>query len=401
MNSHCKKTMTACFIGYITQAITTNFVPLLYYDFQRQFKIELEKITLIIVLTFLIQFLTDLFASKYVCKIGYRKCLVTAHLLCAIGFVLMTVLPSVMNSFTGIILSVVVYATGSGLLEVIISPVVQSCPTKNKEGIMSFLHSFYCWGVVATVVISTVFFVAFGVKNWRILALIWAIIPLVNAFIFSRVPLYSFEEETIETNYKQLFLQKSFWIMLVLMVCAGACEQAISQWASTITESSLDVSKTTGDLCGVCGFAIMMGLSRLVYAKFSKEIPLKNAILFSAVLCVISFMLIGLAGKSVVALLGFCLCGFSIGIFWPGTFSLSAKNVAQGGTTMFALLALAGDIGCTGGPALVGKISSFYNGNFGMGILMTAIFPIAMIAALLFLKSNEQSESLVLPVTDD
>lgn len=383
--------MTACFIAYITQAIITNFAPLLYLEFQHSYELKIEKITFIIAINFTVQLIVDLIASKYATRIGYRKCLVSAHILCATGLILITILPEIMSCFAGVIISVIVYATGGGLLEVLVSPVVESCPTENKAGIMSFLHSFYCWGVVATVLLSTVFFSFFGVKNWRILACIWAVVPLANAVLFSRVKLYPIDtEEKIKPNYKKLFTRKTFWIMFILMVCAGACEQALSQWASTIAESSLNINKTTGDLFAVCGFAFMMGFSRLLYAKLSDKISLRNAMMFCAILCAGSFLMIGVSKSSVAGIVGFALCGFSIGIFWPGTFSLSSKNISEGGTTMFAMLALAGDIGCTGGPTLVGEISDMFNGNLRTGILLTVLFPLLMIVALFLLKPEKK-----------
>lgn len=396
-NTNYKKTTTACFIGYIVQSIITSFPPLLYLYFQSNHNIDIQKITLLVGLNFLIQLIVDLVASKFAGRINYRICLVTAHLLCAAGLIMMTVLPFILPFNLGLTISVIIYASGGGLLEVLISPVVESCPTKNKAGIMSFLHSFYCWGVVATVLLSTLFFVLFGIKNWKVLTCLLAVLPLINAVLFLKVPLYKIDNETnIKPNYKKLFVQKSFWIMFTLMICAGACEQALSQWASTIAESSLNVSKTVGDLFGVCSFAAMMGISRLIYAKLSNKITLKHAMIFCCVLCAISLLMISLCRTSIIGLIGFALCGFSIGIFWPGTFSLATKNIKSGGTTMFALLALAGDIGCTSGPSLVGHVSEFFNKGLQSGILLIIIFPVLMLIALFFLKSKDKSKSLQL-----
>jgi len=385
-----KHTIAACFIGYISQAIIVNFAPLLFLTFSETYNIPLEKITLLITFNFVTQLTTDLIASRYVQKIGYRKAILLAHILCALGLCSMTFLPELIDSFTGLLIPTMIYAVGGGLLEVLVSPIVESCPSKNKAGIMSLLHSFYCWGVVATVLLSTGFFVLFGTENWKILSCLFALIPFFNIFFFSFVPLYPIgEEENDKPNYKKLFSQKIFWLMLLMMVCAGASELAVAQWASSFAESALQVDKTTGDLLGACGFAVTMGIARVLYAKFSEKIPMKYATMFCSVLCIFSYLLIGLSSNPMLALTGCILCGFSVGIFWPGTFSLATESVKFGGTTMFALLALSGDLGCSSGPSLAGFAASLFGGDLQKGILCAVIFPAILLCGLFFLKKEE------------
>lgn len=384
-----KHTVAACFIGYISQAIIVNFAPLLFLTFSGTYGIPLEQITLLITLNFGVQLLTDLVASKYAHKIGYRKCIVAAHLFCALGLISMTILPEILPPLAGLLIAVSLYAVGGGLLEVLVSPIVESCPMKNKAGVMSLLHSFYCWGVVATVLFSTGFFVVFGIENWKILSVILALVPLTNMFFFTAVPLYPIgDAENDEPNYKKLFTQKIFWLMLIMMVCAGASELAVAQWASSFAEKGLHVDKTTGDLLGACGFAVTMGISRVLYAKFSEKIPMKYATIASALLCIASYIMIGLSPTPVVGLIGCILCGFSVGVFWPGTFSLAAESVKFGGTTMFALLALAGDLGCSAGPSVAGFMTGICGGNLQYGILCAVIFPVVMLFSLFFLKKK-------------
>ena len=384
-----KHTVAACFIGYISQAIIVNFAPLLFLTFSGTYGIPLEQITLLITLNFGVQLLTDLVASKYAHKIGYRKCIVAAHLFCALGLISMTILPEILPPLAGLLIAVSLYAVGGGLLEVLVSPIVESCPMKNKAGVMSLLHSFYCWGVVATVLFSTGFFVVFGIENWEILSVILALVPLTNMFFFTAVPLYPIgDAENDEPNYKKLFTQKIFWLMLIMMVCAGASELAVAQWASSFAEKGLHVDKTTGDLLGACGFAVTMGISRVLYAKFSEKIPMKYATMASALLCIASYIMIGLSPTPVVGLIGCILCGFSVGVFWPGTFSLAAESVKFGGTTMFALLALAGDLGCSAGPSVAGFMTGICGGNLQYGILCAVIFPVVMLFSLFFLKKK-------------
>ncbi|MBR6744126.1 MAG: MFS transporter [Clostridia bacterium] len=387
-----KHTIFACFIGYISQAIIVNFAPLLFLTFSETYEIPLEQITLLITINFVTQLLTDLLASEYIQKIGYRRAILLAHICCALGLVCMAVLPDVINSFAGLLISTMIYAVGGGLLEVLVSPIVESCPSKNKAGIMSLLHSFYCWGVVATILLSTAFFVFVGIERWRLLACLFALVPFLNVFFFSVVPLYPIgEEENDAPNYKKLFSQKIFWLMLIMMVCSGASELAVAQWASSFAESALAVDKTTGDLLGACGFAVTMGIARVLYARFSEKIPMKYATMACSVLCIVSYLIIGLSPYPVLALIGCILCGFSVGIFWPGTFSLATESVKFGGTTMFALLALSGDLGCSSGPTVAGWMASLFGGNLRHGILCAVIFPVILLCCLFFLKDKPKN----------
>ena len=365
MDSRYQKTVYACFVGYIVQAIVNNFAPLLFLTFHRSYGIPLSRITFLVTFNFGLQLLTDLVSVKFVDRIGYRAAMVLAHLTAALGLVMMAILPSVMpDPYTGILVSVFFYAIGGGLLEVVVSPVMESCPTPNKETAMSLLHSFYCWGHVGVVLLSTLFFALLGTGRWQILAVLWAIVPAVNMLVFTRVPIADLipEGETA-VPLKDLLKNRLFWLFLLLMICAGASEQAVSQWASAFAEQGLGVSKTIGDLTGPMFFAVMMGCSRLIYGKFGEQVPLKKFIIGSCLLCLASYLVISLSPYPVLGLLGCGICGFSVGILWPGTFSMASAAMPTGGTAMFALLALGGDIGCGSGPTWVGLISSAAGDN--------------------------------------
>lgn len=392
MTKDYQKTIYACFTGYIVQAIVNNFVPLLFLTFQSVYGIPLSQITLLITLNFLLQLLVDLLAIGFVDKIGYRASMVIAHICAAAGLVLLTVLPEVMPPFAGLLTAVLVYAVGGGLLEVLVSPVVEACPTRNKESVMSMLHSFYCWGHVGVVLLSTLFFAVFGIENWKIMAIIWAAIPVVNAVAFTRVPMAPLVEEGEKgLSLKELFSMKVFWIFLLMMTCAGASEQAVSQWASTLAEKGLGVSKTVGDLAGPMAFAILMGASRAFYGKYGEKIDLDKFMKMSCILCMISYLSIALIPIPAVALLGCALCGMSVGIMWPGTFSKSAAVLRQGGTAMFAFLALAGDLGCSGGPTLVGFVSGLFGEDLRKGIFAALIFPLLLLAGLCMEKRAKKA----------
>ena len=361
MKLNFKHTIAACFVGYIIQAIINNFAPLLFLTFQSSYGIPLSRITLLITFNFVIQLGVDLAAAGMADKIGTRTLMIAAHICCAAGLILMAVLPEVMSPFGGLLIAVALYAVGGGLLEVLVSPVVEACPTDNKEKWMSLLHSFYCWGQVGVILLSTLFFSLFGIENWKILALIWAAVPVINTVIFALVPIKTLVEEGEGMKFGQLARSGLFRALFVMMLCAGACEMAVSQWASTLAESALGVSKTVGDLAGPMMFAVLMGTARALYGKFADRISIDKAMPATAALCVCSYLMIAL------------------GIMWPGTFSKSAAALPRGGTMMFALLALAGDLGCSGGPTLAGFAADAAGGNLKTGVLCGVVFPVVML----------------------
>lgn len=382
-------TLYASYLGYITQAIVNNLAPLLFLQFQTEFSLTLAQLTLLTTVNFCVQLSVDLLSTVFVDRVGYRPCILAAHLFSASGFLCMALLPSVLPSaYAALLVGVVLYAIGGGLIEVLISPIVEACPTERKAGAMSLLHSFYCWGQMGFVALSTLYFALFGIRSWRVMTCLWALLPLLNAAYFSLVPIYSLVPEgEKKTPLRDLLRQKLFWLFALLMLCAGASELAISQWASAFAESALHVSKTVGDLAGPCAFACLMGTARALYGKFSDRLPLKKAIIASAALCIACYLVAALASQPFLGLLGCALCGFSVGIFWPGTFSMSAQTLPKGGTAMFALLALAGDLGCSSGPTLVGLFSGAMGGDLHRGLLLAILFPALMILGMLALPA--------------
>ena len=380
-------TIYASYLGYISQAVVNNFAPLLFLTFHSQLGLSLKSITTITTVNFLVQLTVDLISARYVDRIGYRCCLVAAHVCCAAGLVGMAVLPGILgNAYVGILSGVVLYAVGGGLIEVLVSPVVESCPTEKKEAAMSLLHSFYCWGHVAVVLLSTAFFRVAGIEKWGVMACLWALVPTFNAVYYSKVPLYPINSEGHQIRFGGLIRNKVFWLVIVLMLCAGASEHAVAQWVSAFAESALHISKTAGDLLGVCAFAVMMGLSRAFYGKYSEQIPLKKMMLFSAALCIVCYCLASFTASPVLGVLGCAICGFSVGIFWPGTFSMAAAALPGGGTAMYALMALAGDFGCASGPTVVGFVADRFSGDLKKGLAAAMIFPIVMLMGIGMMK---------------
>ncbi|MBS1484559.1 MFS transporter [Enterocloster citroniae] len=385
MKNGYNKTVYACFTGYVVQAIVNNFAPLLFLTFQGSYGIPLSKITMLVTINFILQLLVDLVSIGFVDRIGYRASMMLAHIFVAAGLVSLTVLPEVFEDpFAGLLIAVMVYAVGGGLLEVLVSPVMEACPTDNKEKAMSLLHSFYCWGHVGVVLCSTIYFRIFGIGSWKAMALIWAVIPLLNTFVFAKVPIAPLTPEN-ETGLtiKALFSKRIFWILMLMMVCAGACEQSVSQWASTFAEKGLGVSKTVGDLAGPMAFAVLMGTSRAFYGRFGHKINLERFMIYSGILCILSYLCISLLQVPVLGLAGCALCGLSVGILWPATFSMAAASVKRGGTAMFAFLALAGDLGCSGGPTLVGVVSGYFGDDLRKGILAAVVFPVLLLLGIM------------------
>lgn len=390
VNNQYDKTITACFVGYIVQAIVNNFTPLLFLWFQRNYHIPLSQITLLVTFNFGIQLLVDLLSVGFVDKIGYRASMMLAHILAAAGLLLLTILPEVLATpFVGILIAVMIYAIGGGLLEVLVSPVVEACPSDNKEKAMSMLHSFYCWGHAGVVLISTIFFKIAGIGNWKVLAVIWALIPIGNAFVFAKVPIAPLiEEGESGLGLKKLLQMKVFWILLIMMICAGASEQAVSQWASSFAEKGLQISKTAGDLAGPMAFAILMGTSRWFYGKYGERIHLEHFMIYSCLLCILSYLGISLFSIPQLNLVACAICGLSVGIMWPGTFSKASAALPKGGTAMFALLALGGDVGCAGGPTLVGMVSGALGDNLKMGILAGVMFPVLLLIGIIMSRKT-------------
>ena len=384
-----KKTLIACYLGFVTQAISANFAPLLFLTFISTYGITLEKIAMIPLVFYLTQLLIDLAATKFADKIGYRICVVASQVLSSVGLVFMALLPEVLPvPFIGILISVVLYAMGSGLIEVLISPIVEACPFENKDGMMSLLHSFYCWGAMGVILGSTLFFAIFGVENWKMLTFIWALVPLYNTFNFINCPIERLVEDGKSMGIRKLLKTPIFWLMILLMICSGASETTMAQWASAFTESAIGVSKTVGDLAGPCLFAMFMGISRMLYGKFSEKLDLTKVMLICGIMCAGCYLLASLSTLPILGLAGCALCGLAVGIMWPGSISISSQKCPRGGTAMFAFLALAGDLGATISPTMVGSLSQMAGGNLKTGLLAATIFPIVLVFGLLILKKK-------------
>ena len=384
MRKNYQRTLKACYLGFITQAIAANFAPLLFLKFHTDYGISLGRVALISTAFYFTQLVVDVFCVRFVDKIGYRRSVVASEVASVLGLVGLAFIPDLCaDPFAGIIACVIVYAVGSGLIEVLCSPIVEACPFEHKEAVMSLLHSFYCWGSVGVILLSSLFFTVFGIGRWRILACVWALIPLYNIFNFATCPIEHLTEDGKGMTVGQLFRKPLFWVAILLMVCAGASEMSMAQWASAYTEAALGFSKTLGDLVGPCLFAVTMGVSRVIYGKFGAKLDLRRYMLGSGILCLCCYLLSSLSADPVLGLLGCVLCGFSVGIMWPGTISITSPRLPQGGTALFALLAMAGDLGGAFGPSLVGTVTQRAGDDLRSGMLAGSVFPLVLIVSLL------------------
>ena len=386
-------TFYASYAGYFVQAIINNFLPLLFLTLQKDFDLSYDKISLLIVINFGVQLIVDMASASFIDRIGYRASALLAHAFAFTGLFSLGIFPFILPPYFGIILSIVIYATGSGLIEVIISPLVEACPSRSKSGSMSLLHSFYCWGQMSVVLLSTVFFVLCGVEKWRYLALLWSLVPLINGIFFTLVPIPDTLSDSRSMTVRELFGTKLFYVFALIMLCSGASEIAMSQWASAFAESGLKVSKTAGDLLGPCLFAALMGTARVFYSKISEKISLRKMMTACSLLCIASYLTAGLSPQPLLSLFGCAVCGLSVGIMWPGTFSLAAEKLPSGGTAMFAFLALFGDMGCSTGPAAVGKAISLSGGDMSRGMLTGTLFPALLIFGLYLMHRRAPTKS--------
>lgn len=382
------RTVVACFNGYVTQAIINNFMPLLFVTFSATLGIDMARLSMLISVNFVTQLVVDVLAGKYVDRIGYRPCIIAAHVAAAAGLLTLGLLPTrVSDPYPALLAAIVLYAIGGGLIEVMVSPIVNACPSEHKDKAMSLLHSFYCWGQVGTVAISTLFFALASRDAWPVMACLWAIVPMVGIVLFATSPMPDIlPEGTASMKLGELVRNPLFTVFFIMMLCAGASEQGMSQWASTFAESGLGVSKTIGDLAGPAAFAVFMGLSRTIYGVLGHRLNLKVFIATSAALGVGTYLVAALTALPVLGLIACALTGFAVGIMWPGTFALAAEAMPAGGTLMFAIFAVAGDLGCSAGPAIVGTVAAANGDDLQSGLLVGALFPVILLVGVVVLR---------------
>lgn len=386
-NTNYKATLQACYLGYITQALIVNLPPLLFVVFREKFSLTYTMLGNLVLLLFITQLCVDALSIKFIDRIGQRTAAVIAHLFAAAGMIALAFLPRLISPYAGLVVSFILFSIGGGLIEVLVSPIVESLPGDSKASSMSLLHSFYSWGQVLVIILTTAALLLTGFDFWFVIPLLWAILPVATLIKFTKVPLVPPQRAEERTTFKGLMSSRIFIIALLLMVCSGAAEQAMAQWASLFAEKGLGIPKALGDLLGPCLFAVMMGIGRTLYGIKGQKINLRKTLIACCLLCVVSFAVTALVPAAAVSLLGCSMCGLAVSLMWPGMISLTAQSYPVGGTAMFALLALGGDLGCSVGPWLTGVVAD--SASLNIGLLTGMIFPAIMIIGLLFLKNTK------------
>ncbi len=387
MKNNYRSTKISGYVGFFVQAIVNNFLPILFIALQDVYKLSYEQLGNLILFNFVTQIIVDSITPKIVGMVGYRKTAFLSQFTAFLGLALLGVLPSIMSPYTAIIVCIIVYATGSGITEVVLSPMIELLPTKNKAKNMAILHSFYCWGQAATVIGTTILIFFFGYDNWNYVPLIWSVIPFLNMFSFLKVPIVEPGPEEKTATFFELLKNKRFIIFMIMMLCGGASEIAMAEWASIFVQNALGVSKVIGDIAGPCAFALFMGLGRIFYAKYSKKLSFLRLLAILSIGCVACYLTVALCNVPLIALIGCALCGFTVSVSWPGVYSLGAKNFKNGGAVMFSVLALCGDAGCSVGPWLVGVVADEVSLNLGIGL--ASVFPFVMVLCSLYLLKNK------------
>lgn len=402
-NKKYTPTLHACYLGYITQAIAVNLAPLFFVIFQNKYNISYEQIANLVLFTFIIQIIVDGLMIKFITVLGYRVTAVTAHIFATVGLVCLGILPIILDPYTGILISVLVYSIGGGLIEVVISPIVDALPGDEKASAMSLLHSFYSWGQMLVVIVSTVILTCIGNDLWFIIPITWALIPFVNVFKFLKVPIVNIEQEQKHYGIGKFLKSPVFIVALLLMICSGASELAMAQWASLFAERGLGIPKIAGDLLGPCLFALFMGIGRTIYGILGEKINIEKALMGCAVFTIICYLVTVFVKLPIISLLGCALCGFGVSLMWPGMLSYtSQKYNHKAGPVLFSMLALGGDLGCSVGPWLTGKVSDSYLASLETitaaaesqairyGLFAAAIFPLIMFLLVFIMKKLPQ-----------
>lgn len=388
MKNKYLSTKISGYTGFFVQAVINNFLPILFIALQDVYNLNYARLSVLVLFNFGAQIVIDMLAPKILALLGFRRAAFLSQFTAFFGLALLSVLPKIISPYLAILVCIIIYATGSGLTEVILSPMIEMLPTGNKSANMALLHSFFCWGQACTVLVTTALVYAVGFLNWHIIPLVWSVIPFVNMWAFLKVPIVEPDPTQKTATFLELLKDKRFIIYMIMMFCGGASEIAMVEWASIFAQTALGVPKVVGDIAGPCGFALFMGLGRIVYAKYSKQISFTKLIIALNIFGFICYMAVALCHIPFVSLLFCALCGFTVSISWPGIYSAGARTFARGGAVMFGVFAMCGDAGCSIGPWLVGVVADKFSLNLGFG--MAAVFPLVMvICGLYILKIND------------
>ena len=388
-------TKISCYLGYTSQAISFSIPPLFFAIFNTRLNMSLSQIAFVIFMCFIIQLIVDAVAVKYVDRIGYRKSMIAGQITAASGLLFLGILPEFMeNSYLGFFIAAVFYSIGCGITEVIVSPIIEYLPTKNKAAEMSLLHSSYSWGTVIAILATSFLLVLFGRVNWFVIPVLWALIPFYNIYLCFKVPFPDTIKEHERTRIKDILLNPMFITAMIVMACAGASEHVIFQWASYFAEIGLNLPKVTGDLIGPCMFGVLSGMARLWFGKYGNKKNLSGALVISGMLCTGCYICIVFSPVPLISVIACGVCGLATGLMWPGTLSLTSQILPKGGTAMFGLLAMAGDLGISCGTWLTGTLGELYNLKFGFTVSL--IFPIILLIGLFVIFKNRDHNQRII-----
>lgn len=411
MKKEFRLTLMAARMGFFTQALVNNLAPVFFVLFRVLYGFSYLQVGILAALNFTLQLFADITSPNLISRFGYRKCAMTAQALCAVGLILMPGLCILTGGvYISFIIPVLIYSYGAGMIEVLASPIVEAIPDLPENTKMSMLHSFYSWGQMTCVALTTLALHFIGYERWFLIPVLWSAIPIFGIILFSRARLDMADMAEKESEKGGRLFCRSFVLMLIIMTCAGASEIAMSEWSSLFAEEALGVSKVAGDLFGPCMFALFMGMGRMCHAKFGERLNLSRLIKACSLLCVICYVGAALLRPAAASLIFCALTGLSVSLMWPGALSLAAAR-NNGGARMYGLLAAFGDIGCIIGPVVTSSVSEFADGNeriraigaaYGLSadktalrasLLAMALIPLVMLICLsLFSDKGRENE---------
>lgn len=401
-------TTISCFVGIFCQAVSSNITAILFIPLMTLYGLSYVHLGLLVGINFTTQVLVDIIASRLVDRYGFRVFVLPSDILAVIGLVLFGLTPVLFdNILTGLVFSTIIFSASCGLQEVMLSPIVNAIPHNDKGPAMALMHSFYAWGQVATIIITTLFLFFFGIENWQVIVFLWALVPLVNFFMFLAAPFPGVIHENQRMTMRDLILKPFYLVALLAIMGGAATELVMNQWSSTFSEKVLELPKVTGDILGMCGFAVFLGLGRVLYGRYGSKINMNNVLVGSAAAAVVCYIAVAISPLPAISLAACAVCGLAASLLWPGTLVITAEKYPLAGAWIFAILAAAGDIGAASGPFAAGVITDLTRqmpsilqfaaslqllpDQFAIriAILLSAIFPLFTLACHWFLKQRQ------------
>ena len=392
MTQNYKITKYTCYLFYVLQGTLLNLTPLLFVPLMEQYGLSYMKLGALASVNFATQLIVDIVLSKLTDKHRYRISLRLSASAAFIGYMIFAWAPGRLGDpYTWLLIGTVVYSIGAGLMEITISPLIHALPDKAKGKSMAILHSFYAWGVVLTVIVSTSVLAIIGRDKWNFIVTGWLIVPVIGFILSCIMPVpkpESGENERTAGSFRILI--KPAFILFLAMIFFGSCAEAVmTQWSSAFLERAVGLDKLIGDIAGMSMFALMLGLCRMASAALDKKISLSTYMMLGTIGAVICYIIVSVSNVAAVSLIFCALTGFMVGMLWPGTLVLAADAFPKAGAWLFAYLAVAGDLGGVFGPWITGAIADRSGLNAGLGA--AAIFPVIGLICMIIYKRRTRS----------